>query len=376
MKILIIMGGFFPGQNYGGPPVSVDNFCNLMTDYECYIVALNHDMGEKKAYESISDGWNKYGRANVMYLSDKDFCYSTFISIAAQINPDVLYLQGLFQRCVIPCLLMAKQKKIKVILAPRGELCTGAFRKKWKKIPYIYFLRIGGLLKDVHFQSTSDDEFEGIEKRLNVERNRIHQLPNVPTIASSSDSYRNKNKGEGKFVFISRISPKKNLQYAISQLSELKGSVTYDIYGPKEDGNYWKKCEEEISKLPPNIKVNYMGVIHHDQISCVYNKYDAFFLPTVSENYGHVIAEAIIGRCLPIISDQTPWTDINNYNAGWAIPLEEKNQFKNALQTVIDMDNNLYHEYQKRLEEYCDSKIQLEKIRIRYKQAFDIVCSK
>jgi len=45
MKVLIIMGGFFPGQKFGGPPVSVDNFCSLLKDEcDCFIVTSNHDM--------------------------------------------------------------------------------------------------------------------------------------------------------------------------------------------------------------------------------------------------------------------------------------------------------------------------------------------
>lgn len=40
MKILIVMGGFFPGQKYGGPPVSVDIFCSLLKDE---VESLNAD---------------------------------------------------------------------------------------------------------------------------------------------------------------------------------------------------------------------------------------------------------------------------------------------------------------------------------------------
>ena len=38
MKILMIMPGFFPGKKYGGPPVSIDNFCSLMIGHEKYII--------------------------------------------------------------------------------------------------------------------------------------------------------------------------------------------------------------------------------------------------------------------------------------------------------------------------------------------------
>lgn len=50
MKILIVMGGFFPGQKYGGPPVSVNNFCSLFREDECYIVTKNHEKDESVPY--------------------------------------------------------------------------------------------------------------------------------------------------------------------------------------------------------------------------------------------------------------------------------------------------------------------------------------
>ena len=48
MKILIFMAGFFPGEKYGGPPVSIDNFCTLIggVDNDVYVVTTDHDLGE------------------------------------------------------------------------------------------------------------------------------------------------------------------------------------------------------------------------------------------------------------------------------------------------------------------------------------------
>ena len=54
MKVLIIMGGFFPGQKFGGPPVSVDNFCSLLKDdCDCFIVTSNHDMDNNNVYPNF-----------------------------------------------------------------------------------------------------------------------------------------------------------------------------------------------------------------------------------------------------------------------------------------------------------------------------------
>ena len=47
-----------------------------------------------------------------------------------------------------------------------------------------------------------------------------------------------------------------------------------------------------------------------------FSKYDVFLFPTKGENYGHVIFEALAGGCIPIISDQTPWNDIEQAGCG------------------------------------------------------------
>ena len=55
-RILIITEGFFPGKNYGGPPVSVNNFCSLMEGFECFIVTRDHDLGEKSDIKAYTKG--------------------------------------------------------------------------------------------------------------------------------------------------------------------------------------------------------------------------------------------------------------------------------------------------------------------------------
>lgn len=73
MKILIVMGGFFPGKKYDGPPVSIDNFCTLMKEYQCYIVTHDHDLFESVRYSNITQGWNKRENCKVIYLNDKQY---------------------------------------------------------------------------------------------------------------------------------------------------------------------------------------------------------------------------------------------------------------------------------------------------------------
>lgn len=370
MKILIIMTGFFPGQKFGGPPVSVDNFCTLLSEEDYYIVTRNHDMGESTPYQNINEGWNKRDNCNVLYLSDKDYKYNRFIQIVDEIKPDIIYLQGLFQNCIIPCLILAKKKNIPVMLAPRGELCSGAFKKKYKKVPYIMFLKLFSLLDKIHFQSTSDEETEGIMKYLGIEKDRIHFMTNIPSIPKDRNISVNKVEGKANLIFISRIVPKKNLLSALNYLSEVKGNLNFDIYGSLEDEMYWKEFEKKIKELPSNIHVEYKGLISHGQVHETLKKYDAFLFPTLSENFGHVIAEALMVGCPVIISDQTPWTDVNDIDGGWSLPLNDSKNFVDAIQSIVDANESVEREYKDNIIQYINGKMNLSEMKDNYVNSF------
>ncbi len=370
MKILMIMAGFFPGKKYGGPPVSVDNFCTLMGEHECYIVATNHDLGDNEPYKNIHSGWNDRGNCKVCYLLDSEYRKEIFDRIILEIKPDFIYLQGLFQQCIIPCLQLAKKRRIKVLLAPRGELCVGAFRKKYKKIPYIFYIRILGLLDNVMFQSTSDEETKVIQQWLNVRSDRIFQISNVPSIPKYSYPARNKETGHARFIFLSRIVEKKNLLVALSALKNVSGNVVFDIYGPIEDEKYWSSCQQIIAEMPTNVKVKYCGLVEHDNVHEVFSKYDAFVFPTHSENFGHVIAEALSVGTYAIISDQTPFADVENYAAGKAISLEKHDDFSVAMQEVINWDNEISTIRRKSVSEYVRIKLDIKELKHLYEKIF------
>ncbi|WP_052588105.1 glycosyltransferase [Anaerococcus tetradius] len=370
MRILIFMSGFFPGKKYGGPPVSINNFCNLMNDEEVYIVCTDHDLGETKRYDSINRGWNDRGNCKVLYLEDKEYGYSNLNKIAIDLKPDLIYLQSLFSRSTYYGLRIGKVNNIKILLAPRGELNSGAFRKKYKKIPYIYFLKIFKLIKDIYFQSTSIEESSSIKKQLKVSDNNIHLLHNIPSAPQNHYFYSEKVSGKGKFVFISRIHPKKNLLSAIRYFNNINGEVLFDIYGPIESKKYWKSCQDEIRKLKSNIQVNYCGIIPHSMVHDVFSKYDAFIFPTFSENFGHVIAEALSVGTIVLISDKTPWNYLKNKGVGYVIPLTQKKMYTKVIQKIVDMNDDEIRLIKERIVRYIENNNRYKELKIEYLNCF------
>lgn len=342
-KVLIVQPGFFPAKNYGGPPVSVRNLCfSLSESFEFYIMTQNRELHKKEPLISENKKWYSFENTKVRYLNSNEFILHRFSKIADEINPDILYLQSLFDiKIVLPTIYFARKNKMKLLIAPRGELLTGALKKKWKKIPYIYMLKFL-LPKNVIFQGTSYEEVEAL-KKFYKNKQRIY-LKNLPSPKKIDFNKSKKKNLITKFIFLSRIVRKKNLKYALEILKDIKKPIEFDIYGPIEDENYWKECLEIIKQLPSNIKVRYCGIVDNENVNEVFYKYDFFLFPTVSENYGHAIVEAMSSDCPVIISDNTPWNNINEYHSGFAISLNQKHSFIKIINEVCDKNQSEYDE--------------------------------
>ena len=111
-----------------------------------------------------------------------------------------------------------------------------------------------------------------------------------------------------KLVFLSRICPKKNLLFAIRALEDVRSSVEFYVYGPIEDRSYWDECVQTASSLPSSIKFIYMGPLSPNDVVSTLTNYDLFVFPTLGENYGHVIVEALSASLPILISNNTPWS--------------------------------------------------------------------
>lgn len=372
MKLAIFLGGYLPAKKYGGPVTSIANIVeNLGEKMEISIISNNHDLDEEKVLDGISLGWNQIGKARVIYLYDKEFTKRRFVELLTECTPDVVYLSSIFYyQMNIPAIRAAKELNIPIIMAPRGELCSDALNLgKRKKEVYLAMLKLSGLLKGLYYHTTSEEEYKATKNIFNVNDERIWLFSNMPCKPYNCRQI-SKRPGEAKFVFISRIQEKKNLLYAIEQISKIEGNVIFDIYGPIEQETYWQKCKEAIKNVKSNVQIKYKGALEPGTSRNVFAKYHCFVFPTLSENYGHVIAEAISSGCLLILSrGTTPWDDIDG-KGGCICKLGDEQQWGNALETVVRMDENNYCECVRELSQYVNNKLAISELKQKYMNMF------
>jgi len=244
--------------------------------------------------------------------------------------------------------------KKKIMLAPRGMLAPSAIAiKSWKKKPFLVWIKNSSMIKNITFHAASVQE-QGHIKDAFGDKAVIRLAPNLPhKMELPPRSERKKEPGFVHLISVARISPEKNLLFALLALQHVKGKVKFDAYGPVYDYPYWEKCKVVINKMPENIEVNHLGPIAKEEIPGRLKDVHFLFLPTRGENFGHTILEAMIYGCPAIISDQTPWRGLEAQKAGWDLSLEKQSDFVNVLEKVVAMDQKEFNTWSDSTRDYA-----------------------
>jgi len=200
---------------------------------------------------------------------------------------------------------------------------------------FIKLAKATGLYKHIIWHATSVQEEQEIKQLFTHHIKTISNLI-LPPVKSRIDYSKEVN--ELKICFVSRIAQKKNLLFALQVLQTINaGKIVFDVYGPAEEENYYAQCVELAKKLPNNISVNFKGDLQGDEVEHALKNYHLFFLPTLNENFGHAIVEAMLNGCIPLISDATPWRNLQSKNIGWDFALNEKEKFVAAINEVLQL---------------------------------------
>jgi glycosyltransferase involved in cell wall biosynthesis len=371
----MVLAALFPPQKKGGgPTVSIMNLLNTIKgSVTIYVISHNHEVGEQAPLPGIEEKEYERDFGKVFYFNHGNDSYKNLYMKLEDFAPDTIYVNSFFSwNYTLSALVYSKKhRNVKVIIAPRGELCTNAYGlKKFKKSAYVAFCQMSGLMGGVCWHATAEEEKVDIRKIMKVDEKSINVIPNISIIPQRIFDTVEKHSGDLKLVFVSRIQVKKNLLFTLKLLRGQKCSVSLDIYGPLEDKEYWNECEKIIDKLPENIRVQYCGILRQSQIHTTLKKYHAFVLTTLSENYGHAIVEALLSYRPVIISDQTPWTDVNEAHAGFAGNLSEPEKFCETLTRLVEMDQEEFNNLCMRAGDYIDQKIDNKKIEESYRSMF------
>jgi glycosyltransferase involved in cell wall biosynthesis len=347
--VMIFIDWYKPGYKAGGPIRSVSNMvARLKNDFRFSIVTRDTDYCEDVPYSNVrSDQWNESeDGSRIYYFSRHQLNRRNIQDLIRSGNADVIYLNGIysFYFTLYPLFVLRALRKTKVVVAARGMLSPGSLGvKSGKKKLFLAASRFLGLFRNVLFHATTEIEKQEIRNAFG-QSTAVHVAGNLSESADGAPvAFRKKDPGTIVLTSVARISPEKNLLYCLQVLQHVTAEVIFDIYGPIYNQEYWEQCSQAISRLPANVHVTYKGSIPAENVYGVLSSAHFLFLPSTGENFGHIILQSLSAGCPVIISNRTPWKDLEKSNAGFDLPLEQMDLFKAAIEKAAAMGQDEYN---------------------------------
>lgn len=244
---------------------------------------------------------------------------------AARGLPAVLHVSGLWDAASLAATLVAGRRRVPRIVSPRGMLEPWSLRAKAvkKKVALLLWQRrlVSGaaLIHATSHQECASIRAAGFRNPVCVVPNGIALPADVAGVAAprSADAPR-------RCVFLSRIHPKKGLPLLVKAWARVRpAGWTLDIAGNTEDAAH----EADVRRLAASLgidSIRFLGEQRGQRKWDLLQQADLFVLPSYSENFGIVVAEALACGVPVIATTGTPWSVLAEQGLGWWVAADEE----------------------------------------------------
>ena len=233
-----------------------------------------------------------------------------------EIKPDVVHVNCCWTPDCAMIQKLAQSKGYKVVLTPHGMLEPWiVHRHYWtRKLPALWLYQKAAIRNADCIQATADSERENLLKLGYNSKIEVVKLGIDAGTITEKKSWKNTK----QILFLSRVHPKKGINYLVEAATILRKELEdYRIVIAGEgDPDYVERQELKVYEAGLFNVVDFVGGVYGDEKWELFQNSDFFVLPTHSENFGLVIAEALASGTPVITTVGTPWKDLNTDHAG------------------------------------------------------------
>ena len=308
----------------GGPSYSVPRLCEALAVAGAEATLLSvaeKESGQRafyhKGYHDRRVAWD-YARIPILRRLRFSRALSSALHDAA-LTADVIHNHGLWVMPNISAGVAAAGGPTPLVVSPRGMLAPAALAfSRWRKRAFWALLQGPIIRRAACIHATSEQEFEeirglGLANPVAIIPNGI-DLPELAWSQSAAPAI------ERIVLSLGRIHPKKGLARLVRAWSKVEARYPawrLRIAGPPERGH-----DNELRALAVSLGLTHVSVegpIYGEAKTSAYRCADVFVLPTLNENFGLTVAEALAAGTPVISTKGAPWSGLEREGCGWWI---------------------------------------------------------
>jgi glycosyltransferase involved in cell wall biosynthesis len=314
--ILFINTHYAPDLHYGGVVQSgTALFSSLRRIYPAMRISVSSKSPEKVYHNLQKDKGDRCYKTTFFHRAG--FSFHGLLGLFLDIKSSGMVLvNGLFSFHNTLAFLYAILLGKKIVVALRGGFEPWSIRQKgWKKRPYAALLR--PLLRRASLVHVTSEKESGTALSLGIPPERVVMVPNgVELWHYAALPERSSPKSVFSFVFLSRMSREKGLDILLSAYREFRAeapasAVSLRLVGPDFHG-YLPGLLREF----PGTHIECSPGLYGGEKVRALRDADCLVLPSYSENFGNVVAEALACETPVITTTGTPWAEIERVGCG------------------------------------------------------------
>ncbi len=265
---------------------------------------------------------------------------SNFKQAITQSSYDLYHCNALWVYCNHLTCRYARQAGKPYILSPHGMLYPTALNiKRWKKWPMLKLWFNRDIQKASCIHATCKEEMEHV--RTFGYKGPIAVIPN-PVVIPDEVKLKNRIFSEPSIGFLGRFHPIKKIENLIqgARIALNRGCPNFrvDLIGGGSD-KYENFIREEVRRLKLEDNVRFLGYLNGSEKYERLSQLRALFVPSLQENFGMIVPEALICGTPVYASIGTPWQELNECKCGWWRD-NSPETIADIIVNVMSMDDN------------------------------------
>lgn len=242
-------------------------------------------------------------------------CFSkTFESICKSERIQIVHDHGLWLPSNHSSASVSKRLGIPFVIHPHGMLERNALEiHSWKKSLAWRLYQRKDLEIATMFVATSESEAKSI-RAIGFDQ-PIAVIPigvDIPDIGTKTRPNKMR-----QAVFLSRIHPIKGLTDLVEAWAKVRPTNWKMVIAGPDEENHRSEIEREVNNRGLTDSFVFVGPVYGKLKEDLFKQSDLFILPSKSENFGLVVAEALSYGIPVLTTDRTPWKSLLSQQCGW-----------------------------------------------------------